>query len=122
MPSRAKKKNGSDKPKRYYQLPVEMTADELADRTQQLVALLDEIDAQKAALKDYTKGERDEIKGKEQDALKLREAVSSGAEVRDVEVDLELRSGTVFVTRLDTGEVVDQRPATDEDRQQGLFG
>lgn len=49
----------------------------------------------------------------------LRTIVSAGAEYRTVEVReyVELESNTFFRVRQDTGEVYDQRPLTEDERQ-----
>lgn len=52
----------------------------------------------------------------------MAEKIRSGYEHKDIECkrELDYRLGTVIITRLDTGEIVEERPMDTEERQRKL--
>ena len=101
--------------------PCDLSDEEVAERSNQLVRLLVEIDGRRIELKTYAKQERAVIAGKVQEAVTLRDVVVSHKEEREVAVDVSMRGGQVITVRSDTGEVLETRDASDEERQQGMF-
>ena len=73
-------------------------------------------------LKATAKQARAEIRELELEAVDLRGAVLTGREKRDVEVEVTVAGGRVTTVRVDTGEVIEDREATDADAQTGMFG
>lgn len=63
-----------------------------------------------------------EIESHSTRALNLARKINNGYEYRDVEcvTDLNFTKNSATVTRLDTGEVVEKRAMTDDERQTGL--
>ena len=53
----------------------------------------------------------------------LAEKIRSGYEMRDVECEIErdFKNARITITRLDTGEIVESRAMTPEERQKKLF-
>lgn len=100
---------------------VELSKSEVAERSTQLAELLKEVETQKEELKDHAKAERDQIKVKEQDVVRLREAVRRKKEYRDVEVSEMVEGQNIVTIRKDTGEVVETRRATPGELQSPLF-
>ena len=103
-------------------LPVKLTNYELLDKARSMSNLYNERDAlelqKSAAAKEF--GEK--IKNIEGEIAKLAQCVSSGFEHRSVtcEERLNFAIGEFRVTRLDTGEVLDARALTPNERQKKL--
>jgi len=101
--------------------PCELSDEEVAERSNQLVRLLVEIDELRIELKAYAKQRREVIAGKVQETVTLCDVVVSHKEEREVAVDVHMRGGQVITVRSDTGEVLETRDASDEEQQAGLF-
>lgn len=92
------------------------------ERNLRAAALADAIESKEsakdrhAAARRAMKDELEEIEGR---IHALSKCVGSGAESRQVEVECvkDLDEGTYRETRTDTGEVVEERPLTTEERQ-----
>uniref|UniRef100_A0A6M3XR94 Uncharacterized protein n=1 Tax=viral metagenome TaxID=1070528 RepID=A0A6M3XR94_9ZZZZ len=109
----------------FHSLPVTLTADELVERRQQLLAKMDEIDDLKAGLAAFQKDVKDEVSGLEKELRVLRNVLKSGKEVRKVEcyerVDWE--RGLIETFRVDFDELVlelGHRKIKPEERQTDL--
>lgn len=103
------------------QLPCPLTDEEALDRGKALalarVAMRDAIDHRKAEAKRL--GELCELAEAEVDRLAM--IVRDRREYRPIQCEEVLRGRQVDVVRLDTGEVVQTRAATEADLQQPLF-
>ncbi len=80
------------------------------------------IDATKEALKSETQRHKARIQEFSEEERKLRIAIGTGEELRDVEVR-EVRNERlhqVDMIRIDTGETIDSRPMTADERQAEL--
>ena len=108
----------------YRQLPVELTPTERMARAMTAAERQSEyceLESQKKATTSTLGRQLKEIRSEIED---LQRAVRSGKETQSVQVETlrnEARR-TVETLRLDTGEVVDTRPMTVEERQGKLFG
>jgi hypothetical protein len=103
-------------------LPVELTEKETRDMGKRLAALEGELSAhtnKEKEIKDNLKGERSSLEGK---ISSLAVVVNQGHEYRPVSVRVEVDYGTNTVreVREDTGEIIAERAATEEERQSHL--
>ncbi len=102
---------------------VPLTEHEQAGKAVTLAALTQEIGVAKTHLKETAAGLRDEIKALELRQAKVAAEIANGR--GDVEVQCTRRvlweTNTVQTTRNDTGEVVDERALTADERQLGMF-
>lgn len=100
-------------------LPVKLTEQEVAEKAKQL-ALLDQ---QKKALEEKKKAQASLIKGQveivEEEMAELFHAVSKEEERREVECNrmFDYDTGTASLYRSDTGELLESREMTAEERQ-----
>lgn len=104
-------------------LDCTLSDEELAERKDRLATeyqALTEVQDEKAdVMADYSK----KIKGHQKVLAALIDAISTGKEKREVEC-LERRDdrlGVMQIIRGDTGEMVEERPLTLEERQVGMF-
>lgn len=95
------------------QLPCHLTTDERAQRGDQHLRALDDLDTLELE-KSTWKKRFDTARSHE---MALREICRTGLEPRSVDVVEELQMGLMVTFRSDTGEIVATRPATDQDRQ-----
>jgi hypothetical protein len=104
-------------------LPVQLTEEDLRDRGDALAASVQ----QTAALTEEKKAQDAEINGKiklsKEITRKLAGILASKTEEREVECDVtkDYKGNTVTTSRSDTGEVVDTRPMTPDERQEELY-
>lgn|SRR5512141_1129 len=107
-------------------LPCPLPEDDLIERAHQI----GELDAKMEVLEEKVQGHKDQIKGLntqiETYATEIREharAVRSGCVERPVDIRTEISPGlqTTQVIREDTGEVIEERPSTPDERQGRLF-
>lgn len=93
-------------------LPTKLTREERDDRARTLATrTADKIrvgtDAKLAA------GEfKEQLKEIEKEIVRLMDATNNGVEERQVECDIRLDGNVAHITRRDTGELVETRPAT----------
>lgn len=108
------------------ELPFKLAAAEIAQKAKDLasteletVELESEIARIKKEAKDETDGLNDQLKDKRAHTRRLARSVKSGEEYRDVECYEQLGDPPVDVEirRADNDELVEKRPATEEDRQ-----
>ena len=103
-------------------LPVALTETEILERSRTMSERCKEkqkIEAEKAAVvRDF--GEK--LKKLSGEISRLSEIVSSGEEQRTVDCHEEIRGNRVVLIREDTGAVVSDRPATEEEKQEKLWG
>lgn len=100
-----------------------LTGAELKDRGQELGQAhgkLDELDAQLAQAKSSNKAAKDPVESK---IRELAQELRSGKTYRDVEVQEvhNYEEKKAFYIRLDTGDVVRERPLTEKELQADLF-
>lgn len=100
-------------------LPVKLTTEEIAQAAKDLASALQQLESieieKKAVVKDYN-SQLDNIK---KTIHRLMTHVKNGVEYRPVECDLQFHIGKVLaiLVRNDTGEIVWDRPMTDEEKQ-----
>lgn len=102
-------------------LMCRLTEDERRERGAALVAALTEVARVTAEARRAAAEYRDARRRAQERADELRTALHLGAEERDVQVSVVIASGaagaTLTAMRLDTGEVIEDRPATQAERQ-----
>ncbi|MGE0463439.1 MAG: hypothetical protein AB7Q16_18915 [Vicinamibacterales bacterium] len=104
-------------------LPVTLTEAELLDRHQALATALDELDAEEGALARIKADYKATFEALHEEQARLRRIVKDRAEPRDVVVRhvLDVAEDVVRVVREDTGEVVETRAPTPDERQTPMF-
>ena len=103
-------------------LPCKLSDDEIRLRGIDLAHANTEFAETKEAQKEAAKNFRDALDRINDRIHELKNAVSNGVEIRDVDVEFKIDAylGGVTITRLDTGEVVEKRQATSAELQ-GVF-
>lgn len=98
-------------------LPVPLTPDEWAVRATASAMLGGEIQALTAELKVHTNQVRAEIRDLQGERERVDRAVRDNAEERPVGIRVlaELDDGVALVVRVDTGQVLERRPLTEEE-------
>lgn len=103
-------------------LPCKLTDAELLSKADELSVVVQEINAEEdrqTDLKAQMKARLTEL-----DARKTRLAITIGRkeEYRDTDVSVmaDIQAGTVSVTRVDTGEIIETRPMTEDEKQRAL--
>jgi hypothetical protein len=101
-------------------LPVKLNDDELLARGRQLVENMRKTAAAEEAREVENKKRKSEIELLEEVTARLGGSISSGSEEREVECELrkDYVHGNVTTVRSDTGEVVDERTMTADERQE----
>lgn len=104
-------------------LPVRLSDDEVIERGKQLVENIRKTGKAESEREAENKKRKAEIEALELITSKLVDIVEKGEEDRDVECELkkDFERGVVTVVRLDTGEVVETRPMTPDERQEEMF-
>lgn len=99
-----------------------LSTDDRSERGQQLVGALEAVEAAEAEWAATSKAHKNAMGKLEDAALKLRMAVRDGVEERDVACTWtkDFRDGVLRCHRDDTGELLEERPLSDEDRQANL--
>lgn len=98
-------------------LPTNLTPDELMDRSQELAAVTQEINAEEDSqknLKDQMKAKMSELHSKQS---RLALVVTRRQDLREVEVEVRFDGTQVNESRKDTGEIIMTRPLRDTERQ-----
>ncbi len=104
------------------ELPVRLTPDEKARKSEQLVKALEDKDglehAKKAAVDDF----KQRLTAKDYEVKRLTREVSTGIEYREVACEEVMAFGRsqVDLIRSDTGEVVSSRAMRPEERQEAM--
>ena len=93
-------------------LPTKLTREERDDRARSLaVHTADKI--RTAAEAKICAGEyKEQIKELDKEIIRLMDATNNGVEDRQVECDIRLEGNVAHISRRDTGEMVETRPAT----------
>jgi len=101
---------------------VDVPTEETGARMTRLLEVLNKIDATEADKASRVSDFNAEIKQLNKEAHKLREAITTGKERRDVECyeQPDERRNIVFIVRASDGKVIDERAMTLEDRQEPL--
>lgn len=104
-------------------LPVALNEVELLERHQALAKTLDELDAEEGALARIKADYKATFEALHQEQARLRGIVKDRAEPRDVVVRhiLDVAEDVVRVVREDTGEVIETRAPTADERQTPMF-
>lgn len=103
-------------------LTVKLTADEIKAYGEELASLCDKIAEEEEDKRLANKNASDRIRGLQQKVTAITPRIQDGEEIRAVEcdVDMDYDSYTVTISRQDTGEVVEVRPMTEEEKQPEL--
>lgn len=108
-------------------LPCVLTSEEVAQRAQELARAeiyRGQVESDFAAAAEDWKAQKKLWDSKVMTAsdacLRLGRVVKTGEEEREVECSTEVKGGQFLIVRVDTGEIVIQRPATQEELQQSL--
>lgn len=103
-------------------LPVQLTDEELLDRSTALVDNIQKTAALEEEKKSVDADFKGKIKARAEVSRKLTEIISNRTEDREVECEVkkDFERGTVTTVRMDTGEVVETRPITADERQEEL--
>lgn len=106
----------------FLRLPVRVGDEELLRLGQEQSILLRDVAQLEEAKRMKQLEFRQQIGEKMKRANEISEIVCTKQELRDVEVrkEFDFASGLVTITRLDSGELVEQRPSTLEEQQQSL--
>lgn len=104
------------------QLSVQLTDPEILAAAQELAAVMEEVDVletREAERRQTFKASLAALDGRRRE---LGRKIARREEVRDVEVEVRVdwRKGLATETRVDTGEVIAERPVTAEERQARL--
>jgi hypothetical protein len=104
------------------ELKVQLTAAEVAERADRAAKLLEDRDRAEAELKAYATTVKSRIATMEAEMRELSSEVRSHFTYRDVPVERRYlyAIGQVEEARLDTGEIISERPMTERERQQPL--
>lgn len=100
-------------------LLCELTKAEALQRGQDLARSVEDIQAEEGAQETHKRAMKSKLSALEARRDQLALIVSRGQEVRDIEVELQADddTGKVRRIRMDTGEVLLERPMTDAERQ-----
>ena len=104
-------------------LPVHLTDDELLMKGRELAALERETDQADAERKAISKEMGEKVKEMRERALTMAQVIETKQEKRPVECVQHKNwvASTVETVRSDTGEVVQERPMSERDRQEAMF-
>lgn len=102
-------------------LPVQLTDDEVRERGRELAQRIQARAAEAAEQKRLKEAMKEALMRLDEQIADLSHRVKSGIEERFVDVQDRLVDGRVETIRMDTGEVLRTRTATDAERQIGLF-
>jgi hypothetical protein len=97
----------------------------MRDRADKLGHVVQQRDAFEESMKAEAKTQRETLKGLDRELRKLSSVIRERAEWREVKCERRVNYTTGVVTdvRLDSGEVIEERAMTDDERQKGLeFG
>lgn len=98
-------------------MDCELTSAELHNRSREAADLMAERDRTEAEYKAAATIGRTEVAGMDVNLRRLARIVRDGVEARPVECEARIVGGNVEVVRLDTGEVIETRAMTAEERQ-----
>ena len=103
-------------------LACELAEHEVANRAIKMARLVEEIKKRRAKLKADVEEAREEIRLLQGDVERLAKEVRERAEERDVSVDVRHDDTrfSVETYRLDTGQVIDSRPMTEDEREDAV--
>lgn len=105
--------------KETHSLPVDLSTGEIAKAAEELASTLQELEGieieKKAVMKDYNS----QIDNKKKRIHRLMTHVKNGVEYRPVECDLQfhIKKVLAILVRNDTGEIIEERPMTEEEKQ-----
>lgn len=104
-------------------LTVKLTTEEQLQRGNELAAKIEEMQNIEMSAEEARGNFKAELKRVEGEISRLKRTVLDGKEQRTVRCEWQLNfdHGIAELIRLDTFEVVQSRPLTDEERQGGLF-
>ncbi len=105
-------------------LSVPLSAKEKENAIKNLVAKMDLVEALEEEKKAMVDGFKAKITQAKADIMNARQLVRNGAEIRDVNCQeiRDYKAGQFRIIRMDTEEVVDERPLTKEERQTHIPG
>lgn len=103
-------------------LPVQLSVHEILSRGERLAALFELLEQLKSDRSDDMQQWKKRIDDKQAEAHRLAIIITTGYEDRPVSTctTFDYKRLTVTKTRTDTGEILDSRPMTEEERQREL--
>lgn len=113
---------GKEDKKKTRRLAVPLTDAELVVKATDMSKTLNEIDHLEAQKKAFTDEMKAKIEVAEQHARSLGRTIQAKQEFRDVDIKIKRdeRRAEIVVSRMDTGEIIEQRPMTEAERQEKL--
>lgn len=102
-------------------LPVRLSPDELRDRGEKLAGLEGQYIEHKAETKAQSKTRKEEEGRLELSIYQLASHIREKCEPREIEVEVRIAGkGQVAEVRLDTGEIIRERPLREEEKQEEI--
>ena len=101
-------------------LVCKLTESEIAKKGQELAKLCDDISQAEDDEATRSKSAKSAIKGLEANRNVLAGIVEAGEEYRPIQVSYDIEGSEVTESRMDTGELIQKRPATKQEMQQRL--
>lgn len=103
-------------------LPTQLTNEEVQKRGEELAGLFEKIEELKGAKADDMKAWKDRIETAQMNAHQLATIITTGFEDRPVTccTTFDYQRLSVTTSRTDTGEILDTRPMTEDERQREL--
>lgn len=93
-------------------LPVRLSLEERDDRARALARVVADQARVKAEAKSAARATKDQLGELAAQIHTLQEAANTGVEPREVDCEVRLVDNTALITRTDTGEMIESRPAT----------
>lgn len=114
----AKAKKDAAEPTVFRDCPVKLSSDQIADRALEMTDLMTAITEAEQAQKDENKRRATIIAGLKSAVSTLHHTIQTGRELQPVEcsVTKDFQAGNAVITRIDTGEVVETRCLTEEEK------
>lgn len=105
------------------QLPVKLTSEEQQQFIQKTYALRRQVKEERAAKAEAVKEHNRRIREFQKELEETEDLLAAGEQEKACECkeSWNYSAGMVITTRNDTGEMVEERPMTDDERQAGLF-
>lgn len=104
------------------ELRCKLTEEELLDRARALANACEEVSAEERRQKEIKSDLKAQLEAKEAARAQLSAVVSAGAEYRSIDVEqvFDFETGMVTLYRTDTGEQIERRRMTEDERQMPL--
>ena len=101
-------------------LEVPLTPEERTQRHHDVLRLLDAYEAEGKRMKETAAEHKKKLSEITRQITLARREAATGRTFCDVDCEVHVEDGNVFVVRLDTGETIERRPAAVHERQTGI--